>query len=151
MEEMSYLFMFTFFFTAPTKFSCCSSNKWLLISRSSSLSLFFSLSFPDLSPTFSFSLSFSFSIFQICGHDNWSKLNTLDNTDTEIISAFRFRLYLSLLHKTRVAMRFSAKITSNYIWVAIPIGWVILHWYTCGAGGRRTRLRSRDYQNFPDR
>ena len=92
-----------------------------------------------------------FSIFQICGHDNWSKLNTLDNTDTEIISAFRFRLYLSLLHKTRVAMRFSAKITSNYIWVAIPIGWVILHWYTCGAGGRRTRLRSRDYQNFPDR
>ena len=34
-----------------------------------------------------------FSIFQICGHDNWSKLNTLDNTDTETISAFRFRLY----------------------------------------------------------
>ena len=34
-----------------------------------------------------------FSIFQICGHDNWSKLNTLDNKDTETISAFRFRLY----------------------------------------------------------
>ena len=40
-----------FFFTAATKFSCCCSNKWLLISRSSSLSLFFSLSFPGLSPT----------------------------------------------------------------------------------------------------
>ena len=41
------------------------------IVRSSSLSLFFSLSFADLSPTFSFSaLSFYFSIFQICGHDN---------------------------------------------------------------------------------
>ena len=34
-----------------------------------------------------------FSIFQICGHDNWSKLNTLDIKDTETISAFRFRLY----------------------------------------------------------
>ena len=35
------------------------------ISRSSSLSLFFVLSFAGLSPTFSFSLSFSISIFQI--------------------------------------------------------------------------------------
>ena len=51
------------------------------ISRSKSLSLFFSLSFAGLLPTFSFSLSFSCSIFQICGHDNISKLNTLDNTD----------------------------------------------------------------------
>ena len=54
---------------------------------------FFSLSFAGLPPTFSFSLSFSCSIFQICGHDNLSKLNTLDNTDTEKISAFLFRLY----------------------------------------------------------
>ena len=37
---------------------------------------------------FSFSL---FLLFQICGHDNQSKLNTLDNTDTEKISSFRFR------------------------------------------------------------
>ena len=40
------------------------------ISRSRSLSPFFSLSFAGLPPTFSFSLSFSCSIFQICGHDN---------------------------------------------------------------------------------
>ena len=40
------------------------------ISRSKSLSPFFSLSFPGLPPTFSFSLSFSCSIFQIFGHDN---------------------------------------------------------------------------------
>ena len=64
------------------------------ISRSKSLSPFFSLSFAGLQPTFSFSLSFSCSIFQICGHYNLSKLNTLDNTDTETISTFRFRLYL---------------------------------------------------------
>ena len=62
------------FVTATTRFSCCSSNiKCLLcffISRSRSLSPFFSLSFPGLLPSFSFSLSFSCSIFQICGHDN---------------------------------------------------------------------------------
>ena len=85
------------FVTAATKFSCCSSNKKMsplfFISRSRSLSPFFSLSFAGLPPTFSFSLSFSCSIFQICGDDNLSKLITLDNTDTETISAFRFRVY----------------------------------------------------------
>ena len=44
------------------------------ISRSKSLLPFFSLSFVGLPPTFSFSLSFSCSIFQICGHNNLSKL-----------------------------------------------------------------------------
>ena len=34
------------------------------------LSLFFLLSFAGLLPTFSFSLSLSFSVFQICGHNN---------------------------------------------------------------------------------
>ena len=55
--------------------------------------------------------------------DNESKLNTLDNTDTETISAFHFTslLTLSLLYKTPVVMRFPAKITSSYIWVAIPV------------------------------
>ena len=84
---------------AATKFSCCSSNKKMsplfFISRSRPLSPFNSLSFAGLPPTFSFSLSFSFSIFQICGHDNQFKLNinTSENTDTGTISAFRFRLY----------------------------------------------------------
>ena len=62
------------FVTAVTKFSCCSSNKKMsplfFISRSKSLSPFFSLSFAGLPPTFSFSLCYSCSIFQICGHDN---------------------------------------------------------------------------------
>ena len=40
------------------------------ISRANSLSLFFSSSFAGLSPTLSFSRSFSCSIFQICRHDN---------------------------------------------------------------------------------
>ena len=84
------------FFTAVTKFSCCSSNKkmsFFFFSRSKSLSPFFSLSFAGLPPTFSFSLCFSCSIFQIFGRDNKSKLNTLENTDTETISAFHFPLH----------------------------------------------------------
>ena len=35
-----------------------------------------------------------FSVFVLLYIPNlWSKLNTLDNTDTETISTFRFRLY----------------------------------------------------------
>ena len=75
MEEMLYVFSFTFFsllliftlhmvatsishfVTATAKFSCCSSNKKMsplfFISRSRPLSPFFSLSFAGLPPTFS--------------------------------------------------------------------------------------------------
>ena len=37
-------------------------------------------------------------------------------------------------------MRFPAKITSSCIWVAIPVDWVILHWYACDADGRTVGL-----------
>ena len=87
MEEMSQVFSF---FTAAhfhlalvpasisdfslQNFSCRSSNKKIsplfFVSRSRSLSPFFFLSFAGLPPTFSFSLCYSCSIFQICGHDN---------------------------------------------------------------------------------
>ena len=92
MEEMSYVFSFTFFslpliFTLhwwPLAFLILSPplqnfhvvlptkkmSPLFFISRSRSLLPFFSLSFAGLPPTFSFSLSFSCSIFQICGHDN---------------------------------------------------------------------------------
>ena len=110
---MSYVFSFTSFslplilhlalvaasishvVTAATKFSCCSSNKqmsplFFFISRSRFLSPILSLGSAGLPPTLFFSLSFSCSIFQICGHENKSKLITLDNTDTETISALLF-------------------------------------------------------------
>ena len=64
----------------------------MFISRSRSLSPYFSLSFAGLP------LTFSCPIFQICGHDNYSELNTLENTDTETISAFRL---FSCLYFTR--------------------------------------------------
>ena len=93
MKEMSYVFLVHYFFFF---FYCRSISPWwplaflifwsplqifhlvlptknvllFYIFRSSSLSLFFSLSFAGLSPAFSFFLPFSFSIFQICGHDN---------------------------------------------------------------------------------
>ena len=36
-------------------------------------------------------------------------------------------------------------------WVALPVEWVILHWYACGAGGRRSvGVRSPVYQIFSD-
>ena len=112
MEEVSYVFSFTFlslpliftlhwvatsisdFVTAATKFSCSSNKKispLFFISHSRSLSPFFSLSFAGLPPTLSFYLSFSCSMFQICAHDNLSKVNTLENTDA--VSSFRFRLH----------------------------------------------------------
>ena len=47
-------------------------------------------------------------------------------------------------------MRFSAKITSSCIWVAIPVDSVVLHWYASGADGKSLGVRSRDYQIFSD-
>ena len=49
-------------------------------------------------------------------------------------------------------MRFLAKITSSCIWVAIPVDWVILHWYmpVVRTDGRSVGVRSRDYQVFSD-
>ena len=60
----------------------------------------------------------------------------------EYRSNFRFpfssllTLKLSLLYKMQVVMRFPAKVTSNCIWVAIFVDWVILHWFACGADRR---------------
>ena len=51
--------------------------------------------------------------------------------------------------KVLVAMRCPAENNSSCIWVAIPVDWVSLHWYACGADGRAD-VRSRVYQNFSD-
>ena len=85
LREMSYVFLFTIFSLPPGScchsFSPCIGGRQLIshvvtavffffISRSRSLSPFLSLSFAGLPLTFSFSLSQSCSVFQICGHDN---------------------------------------------------------------------------------
>ena len=82
MKELLHIFLLTFFTTAPFHLALVAARiphflpplqknaSFVFISRSRSLSPFFSLSFTGLPPTFSFSLSFSCSIFQICGRDN---------------------------------------------------------------------------------
>ena len=104
-----------FHFVLPTK-KCLR----FFISRSKSLSPFFSLSFAGLPPTFSF-LCLSLTLYsKFVDMTIYLNLILLDNTDTERISAFRFLLF-SLLYKAPVAIRFPTKITSSCIWVAIPV------------------------------
>ena len=104
----------------PTK-KCVS---FVFISLSRSLSPFFSLSFAGLPSTFSFTPSFSCSIFQIYGHDDQSKLNTLENTVKKEfpLSDFVFidSLAASALQDAG-GYAISRKITSSSIWVAIPV------------------------------
>ena len=47
-------------------------------------------------------------------------------------------------------MRFPTKVTSSGIWVAIPVDWVILNRYACGADGRSVGVWLRDDQIFSD-
>ena len=53
------------------------------------------------------------------------------------ITLKKTRLFYFFPLKVRVAMGFPAKKTTSCIWFAIPVVWVILHRYTCGADGRR--------------
>ena len=126
---------------------------FVFISRSRSLSPFFSLSFAGLSPTFSFSLSFSCSIFQICGHDNESKLNTLDNTDTKTISAFRFRLYWLFGCLCFTRRRWLCDIPPKRPLVVFGLLYLLIELFYIGTpavwtDGRSVGVRSRDYQIF---
>ena len=138
MEEISYVFSFSaahfllalvdasisHFVTAATKFSCSSNKKMsplFFISRSRSLSPFLSLSFAGL-PLF-------LSLF----HALYSKFVDMTIKLSLILQKTRIQKQFSLpvssllnlqlpqLYKTRVAMRFPAKIISSCIWVAIPV------------------------------
>ena len=79
LEEMSYVFSFTCFSLPlifilhwwPLAFLILSpplQNFHVVLPTKNVSFVIFALSFAGLPPTFSFSLSFSFSIFQICGH-----------------------------------------------------------------------------------
>ena len=146
MEEMSYEFSLSFFFFMA---SCHSFSPYIgsrqhfsfshrryeifmllfqqkkcllcfFISRSRSLSPFFSLSLAGLPSTSSFSLSFSCSMFQIVDMTMSSRQHGYRNNFRFLFSSL-LTLQFSLLYQTRVAMRFPAKITSSCIWVAIPV------------------------------
>ena len=77
----------------------------LFLSRSSSFPGWASLA---CRPAYCFSPPFSFSIFHICGHDNSSKHNTSDKTDTETFSFLIISVFV--FDKTRLAIRFPVKL-----------------------------------------
>ena len=102
---------------------------------------------------FSFFLSFSCSIFPVCGHENWSKLNTLENTDTETISDFWFRLYWMFLAASALqdAGGYAISRQNN---LDLHLGrhtcWLSYFTLVCLWCGRTVGVRSRDYQIFSD-
>ena len=81
------------FLTAATKFSCCSSNKkvsFVFFLLQISVALFL----VEIHWPFAYFLFFSvFLLLLYIPNHLRSKLITLDNTDTETIFAFRFRIY----------------------------------------------------------
>ena len=86
-----------------------------------------------------------------------SKLNTLDNTDTETIFAFRFRLYW-LFSALQDAGGYAISRQNNLI-VAFGLPYLLIELFYIGmpvvrtdswAGGRAVGVRSRDYQIFSD-
>ena len=128
MEEMSYMFLFTFFslsliftqvaasisyfLTAATKFHVVPPTKNVSFVFSISLQLFFSLSFAGLSFCFLFFLCLSLSLFSKFGDMTINLHLTLQTTGYKNIFRFPFlTLQLSLLRKTWVAIRFPTKIT----------------------------------------
>ena len=142
------------FVTAAIKFSCCPSTSSPVLNPCRP---FFSLSFAGLPSTFSFSLSFSCSIFQICGHDNLSKLNTLDNTDTETISAFRFRLYWLFCCLCFTRRRWLCDFLPKTPAVAFGLPYLLIELFYIGkpvvrtdglSGGRSVGVRSRAITKF---
>ena len=113
----------------------------------SSLSLLFSLSFTSLSPTFSFSLSFS--IFQICEHENKSKLNTLDNTDIETIFAFLFVFIDSLIVSASQDAGGHAIFRHKNPRVTFGLSYLLIESFYIGMSVVRTDVRLRDHKSQP--
>ena len=113
----------------------------------SSLSLLFSLSFTSLSPTFSFSLSFS--IFQICEHENKSKLNTLDNTDIETTFAFLFVFIDSLIVSASQDAGGHAIFRHKNPRVTFGLSYLLIESFYIGMSVVRTDVRLRDYKSQP--
>ena len=113
----------------------------------SSLSLLFSLSFTSLSPTFSFSLSFS--IFQICEHENKSKLSTLDKADIETIFAFLFVFIDSLIVWASQDAGGHAISRQKNPRVAFGLSYLLIESFYIGMSVVRTYVRLRDYKSQP--
>ena len=118
MEELSYVLTQYFvscvhvrFYFSLRSFSPCWSLAFLIFSPRLWISMFFFLR--NSSPLFSITRSSSFSLVYVT-------VNIKNNAEKDTTM-----LLFVLLNKTL-----------SRIWVAIPVDWVILHWYACGADGR---------------
>ena len=133
--------------TAASKVSCCSSNKKCLL-------CFLSLALNPCCPfspwacrPLSLFLSFSCSVFQICGHENLSKLNTLVFIDSFVVSALQDAGGYVISRQNNLKLHLGyhtcwlSYFTLVYLWCRRTVS---------RAGGRAGGVRSRDYQIFSD-
>ena len=113
--------MFAFIFYCRS-FSTCWPLAFLIFSPPLWISMFLFLR--KSSPLFAITRSSSCSVIHV-------SLNIKDNTERDTTLLF----FLCEFPGGHV-VSFQIKLTLSCIWVAIPVDWVTLHWYVCGAEGR---------------
>ena len=116
------VFMFAFIFHCRS-FSPCWPLAFLIFSPPLWISMFFFLR--NSSPLFSITRSSSFSVIHV-------SVNTKNNAEKDTTLLLFF---LSKSPGGHICVFLPNK-TLSCICVAIPVYWVILHWYNCGADGR---------------
>ena len=125
MEELSYVLTqyvhVRFYFSLPLIFTCWP-LAFLIFSPPLWISMFLFLR--KSSPLFAITRSSSCSVMHV-------SVNIKDNTERDTTLLF----FLCEFPGGHV-VSFQIKLTLSCIWVAIPVDWVILHWYVCGADGR---------------
>ena len=125
MEELSYVLTqyvhVRFYFSLPLIFTCWP-LAFLIFSPPLWISMFLFLR--KSSPLFAITRSSSCSVIHV-------SLNIKDNTERDTTLLF----FLCEFPGGHV-VSFQIKLTLSCIWVAIPVDWVTLHWYVCGAEGR---------------
>ena len=112
-----------FYFSLPLILTCWP-LAFLIFSPPLWISMFFFLW--NSSPLFSITRSSSFSVIsypRLCKHKKWRR----KRHDFAVVFSFE---------KSGRSCDFLPNKTLSCIWVAVPVDWVILHWYGCGADGR---------------
>ena len=154
MEELSYVLTqyfvscvhFHFYFSLPLIFTLLAGRSLLATSISHYLTatLNFHVFFLQSSPLL-FSITRSSSFFVI--HMNVNMKNSIKKDTT-------FLCFFFLKSRRTGPCDFFPNKTLSCNSVAIPIDWIIFHWYTCGAnrlsGSRSVGVWSRDHQIFSD-
>ena len=129
MEELSYVFTQYFVSCVHVRFYFSPPLIFTLLAAGISHFLTAALNFHVLflrksSPLFAITRSSSCSVIHV-------SVNIKDNTERDTTLLF----FLCEFPGGHV-VSFQIKLTLSYIWVAIPVDWVTLHWYVCGAEGR---------------